>query len=297
MPFSVQDSLLLISDLHFWELVWNPLRLCNKRLLGNANLFLRRRHELHTEQAAAYAEKLAELGVATLIASGDFTSTATEREYKAARAFLIDLASRGLLVHTLPGNHDVYTFESVRKQRFDRYIGGFCPAAQLPCRLQLPGGTPLVMAPTVRPNWLSSRGHISKEAIAATATLVREAPPGPVLLVSHYPLLHHTHAYHSAASRRLQGASALKAALGKTGRQVLCLAGHVHRCSYSFDSDYENLQHVTAPALFYAKASLKRPGGFLRIEVAKDTFRVRHYWRQAQWDSRECAPQWPPEAG
>jgi 3',5'-cyclic AMP phosphodiesterase CpdA len=51
-------------------------------------------------------------------ARGDYTSTAHGDEFRMARDYVEELARRGFKVIAIPGNHDVYTFESVRARRF-----------------------------------------------------------------------------------------------------------------------------------------------------------------------------------
>ncbi len=267
---SLRDRVLHITDLHFWRLSWSPRRLANKRLLGMLNLRLRRRRKFDLSGRDAMADTLAREGVPTVIAGGDFTTTSLDEEFLEACAFLTDLERRGLKVYAIPGNHDVYTFESRRAACFERHLGRFMPAGRLPARVMLPGGTPVVFAPGVRPNVLSSRGNIRPEDIAQTAGLVAGAPPGPVLVVGHYPLLFRTAAYSQGQMHRLGHALALRAALGKTGRTVLHIAGHVHWFSETHDNRYPNLTHVTTNALFY-----KGRGGYTVVECTETGFRVQ----------------------
>ena len=129
-----RDVLVHITDLHFWQVVLNPLKLMNKRLLGNANVFLRRRREFQTHLAEEFAGKLAATGATAVFAGGDFTSTATSREFAMAAEFVRTLEAHGMKVFVVPGNHDVYTFEAVRRKRFERYFGAYLPPEGFPDR-------------------------------------------------------------------------------------------------------------------------------------------------------------------
>jgi 3',5'-cyclic AMP phosphodiesterase CpdA len=273
------DRLLHITDIHFWEIVINPLRLMGKRALGNLNVFLRRRHEYITERAEEYAQWLAETGVTTLFAGGDFTSTATDAEYKMALEFLHRLRSHGFDIIILPGNHDVYTFASGRNRRFQKHFADFLHHdGELPCRIDLPGGTPMVLTPTVRPNLISSRGFISLPEIDETVRLVKEAPPGPVLIGAHYPVIEKTTAWASSWSRRLHNAHLFRRALGETGRRVLYIAGHVHHFSYHRDPDFPDLRQVTTSAFFMQRRGHTRRGAFTEIHVMPDAFGIIQHW-------------------
>lgn len=284
---SPTDTLIHITDLHFWEIVRNPFALMNKRFLGNANVIYRRRHEFHMGQAVAYSEHLASLGIRDCLIGGDFTSTATPGEYQMGKDFVVDLESRGMNIHLMPGNHDVYTFESVRAGRFHQYFGAYAPGAGYPHATALPGGTPLVLVPTVCPNVLSSAGRITDAEAAATRKLIEACPAGPVLVAGHYPVLHHTSSYRSGQSRRLRNADALRSAMGETGRNILYIAGHVHRFSYTQDDRYPFLRHLTTGAFF-----LKRPledcrGAFSTIRAEGDAFRVSWHRFEAGWQTAE----------
>lgn len=280
-----RDTLIHITDLHFWEVVMNPLALLNKRILGNANVIYRRRHEFHMPQAAVYGAHLAALGISECLIGGDFTSTATHKEYQMGKDFVDSLLRGGMNVHLMPGNHDVYTFESVRTRRFQHYFGDLAPPEGYPSRITLPGGTPLILAPTVCPNLLSSAGRITDREVAATRALVEACPEGPILVAGHYPMLHETASYTSGKSRQLRNAEALRRALGETGRNILYIAGHVHRFSYTRDSLYPDLLHLTTGAFF-----LKRPkdpcrGAFSTIRTDETGFSVSWHRFDAAWET------------
>jgi len=279
------DTIIHITDLHFWQIIRNPLALMNKRLLGNANVIYRRRKEFHMGQAAIYGEHLASLGISECLIGGDFTSTATPGEYEMGKAFVDGLARRGMRVYVMPGNHDVYTFESHRARRFEHYFADYAPNAGYPHATTLPGGTGLILAPTVCPNMLSSAGRITDAEIRAVRELLETAPAGPVLVAGHYPVLHRTAGYTSAKSRQLRNAEAFRIAMGQSGREILYLAGHVHRFSYTQDADFPNLRHMTTGAFF-----LKRPkddcrGAFSTIQVAGGEFRVAWHRFAQHWDT------------
>ncbi len=269
-PGAVRDRVLHITDLHFSRITWSPRRLANKRLLGMLNLRLRRLRRFDLSVREQTADALAREGAATVIAGGDFTTTSLDEEFQEAFAFLKGLEQRGLKVYAIPGNHDVYTFEAKRRGSFEQHLAGFMPAERLPARVVLAGGTPVVFAPGVKPNLLSSRGSIARRDIAETAQLVAEAPPGPVLVVGHYPLLFRTEAYAQGYMHRLGRANSLRAALGETGRTILYLAGHVHRRSETRDERYPNLTHATTNALFY-----RGRGGYTLVECTDEGFCCR----------------------
>jgi len=279
-----KDSILHISDLHFWEVVWNPLRLMNKRMLGNLNVYWRRRHEFVMHRAEEFADNAAGTGIRTVVMTGDFTSTATEAEFDMGRAFVEGLVHRGLKVILMPGNHDVYTFQSVRQRRFQHFFGEFLPDNGFPHRFTLPGGTSLIVVPTVTANFLSSKGRIRRREVRETAALIEECGEGPILVAGHYPVLHHTYNYTTSKSRQLRNAELLRHALGESGRDILYLAGHVHRFSYVRDADYPALRHLTTPAFFLEHKQEALLGAFAEIHVEDGEIHVYQHRHTQTWE-------------
>ncbi len=273
--------ILHISDLHFWSIVYNPCYLFNKRILGNLNLILRRRHYIRTDRADSFVELLRGLAPDMLLIGGDLTSTAMCFEYEMAATFLDRLASICPALHVIPGNHDYYTFESRRRKRFETFIGRYGTITLPPTPFQRIQGISLISIPTVRPNLLSSRGHISRAEVASVSDVLREIPQGPVIALAHYPYLHRTHAYQTGVTRRLGGATALRQTLGQSGHPILYLSGHVHVFSHTRDPLYPNLTQVTSGALFYDRQ--ESPGGFTEIWADNDTLRVFPWTYHNHW--------------
>lgn len=283
------DSFLHVADLHFWKVVLNPLRLMNKRMLGNANVLFRRRHEFPMVEAERLIDGLESTGIGQVLLTGDFTSTALDEEFVQARAFVDALQRRGFSMHVMPGNHDVYTFESVRKRRFERHFAPFLPEAGCPSLDTLPGGTPLLTVPTVCSNYLSSKGLITPEQIARTADLLpRDAPA--VVVAGHYPLLDETNGYTLSVGRRLRNAPALRKILGESGVPILYVAGHVHRFSYVRDDLYPNLLHLCTGAFFRRNEREGICGEFSRVRISGDQFEVHRHTFRDSWEQAVVAP-------
>lgn len=280
------DSLLHITDLHFWKVVINPLELLNKRFLGNLNVWLRRRREFLFADAESYADALASLEIPRIVATGDFTSTATEDECAMGAAFARRLEALDLQLFVLPGNHDLYTFESVRRRRFARHFGPWLPRDGFPALKELPGGTPLLLVPTTCPNLLSSRGRITDGEVNATVGLLDDGSSA-VIVAGHYPLLHKTHAYKAARSRQLRNGEALRRALGELNRPILYVSGHVHRFSYVQDADFPDLTHLSTGAFFRTDPSAGVRGEFSEIHVGESDFTVIRHTLRGEWTSEE----------
>lgn len=288
------DRFIHLTDLHFWQVVWNPFRLLNKRIIGNTNVFLRRRHEFKTHATERFARDIASLGIEDVIITGDFSSTAHHAEFKKGLAFVEALAHHGLRPVVIPGNHDVYTFESKRRRRFEYYLGAWLPAETLPAVKRLPGGTPVLFVPTVCPNLVSSRGRITPEEVRQVRERLDKLEP-PIVVAGHYPMLNETYGYVMKPNRRMRNAEALRQALGESGKRLLYIAGHVHRFSHVRDDRYPSITHLTTGALFRLDANSGVTGDFSEVCVERGDFRVvRHeftdVWTRTEHEAREIVP-------
>lgn len=290
MPDDVRDKLLHVADLHFWRLTFNPFRQMNKRILGNLNLFLRRRHQFVMDRAQPGLDRVRSIGIPDLLFTGDFTTTSLPEEYEMSRTFMRRASDAGLRPVAIPGNHDVYTFAAERQNLFRQFLGEWTLAEPLPGLYQLPGGTPVVLAPTVCANWISSKGVIREKEVASLKTLL-DGLDGPTIVAGHYPLLTETTAYSINSDRRLRGAELLRRALGECGRPILYVCGHVHRFSYVTDPEYANVQHVTTGTLFGRNRPQHRDGEFTEIHATSAGWAVFNHVHDGTWrrDSVPCA--------
>ena len=279
----MRDAFIHITDLHFWEIVTNPLRLLNKRLVGNVNVILKRQHDFIMERAWDYVEYVNALDVEQVIITGDFASTATDYEFEQGVKFIRALESGGKKVSVIPGNHDVYTFASERNQVFESYYAPWMPDAPLPCIQHLPNGTPYLYVPTVCANVLSSKGTISQEEIDATLALL-ETMSSPAIVIAHYPILNETTVYSVNENRQLRQAEALRRALGESGKDILYVCGHVHCFCDEIDPHYPNIRHLTSGAFFRTAPESDSDGDFSVVEVGETEIRVtRHLHRDGAW--------------
>jgi hypothetical protein len=172
----------------------------------------------------------------------------------------------------------VYTFESIRRRRFERYFREYLPKEGYPARLNLAGGTPVLLVPTVCPNLLSARGRIRDAEVRATAELLGECG-STVIVAGHYPILDKTPGYELSPGRRLRNAGALREALGGSGKRVLYVAGHVHRFSHVADDKYPLLEHLTTGPLFYRNRREGHEAECCRIGIQDRSFLIQRQTR------------------
>ncbi|HNR34509.1 MAG TPA: metallophosphoesterase [Candidatus Hydrogenedentes bacterium] len=278
-----KDAFAHIADIHFWRVILNPFLLANKRFWGNLTVVMRRRHEFVLERAEAYADAVAATGVRAVVFTGDFSSTSLDAEFRMAVQFVEKLHARGLDVHLMPGNHDVYTFRAYRTRRFEHFFAPFIPVQGYPALTMLPGGTPLLLVPTVAPRHFSARGRITRLEIDRVAELLDECGPR-VVVAAHYPVLHATSGYHSNPFRRLENAERLREVLGRSNREILYICGHVHRFSFETDERYPNVRYLSLGAFLRTFQEKGTHGEFARVDVSENGFQITRLVHRGAWE-------------
>jgi 3',5'-cyclic AMP phosphodiesterase CpdA len=198
MPESAAVRLAHISDVHFTAkpLGWKGGDLVSKRVTGWMNVKMlgrgfRFRHA--TTVAAILVRELKERRFDHLIFSGDATALGFEAEFAAAARWLgvsDPEMPPGLAV---PGNHDCYVKKPVKERLFERYFGTWQTGER-------EDGETYPFAQKVGPLWLiglnsSTYNFLSFDATGRVGPAQRERlrrllaklPPGPRVLVTHYP--------------------------------------------------------------------------------------------------------------
>ncbi|MFT7579037.1 MAG: 3',5'-cyclic AMP phosphodiesterase CpdA [Myxococcota bacterium] len=121
-----------LSDVHVLDLTGVKRRqFLNKRISGLANVMGSRKAAHPTYLLEAAVAGLLEAPVDHVVITGDLSNLALDSEFRRAREILAPLADTGNL-SVIPGNHDIYTRGSARKQRFEKWFGD----------LMWPEGTP-----------------------------------------------------------------------------------------------------------------------------------------------------------
>lgn len=209
------------------------------------------------EAAGAYID---EHKPAAVIASGDLTALGSERELRAAFAWLRTLPAPVLAT---PGNHDTPYFEILPRlfSPFGDFFR-FCDGV----RTTTWTTDDFVIAPIntargvqFRKNW--ALGAISGAQIQAACKSLREAPVGALrIVVTHHPLIWPQTAPIAGDTR---GGPAALRQLMAAGAEVF-LSGHLHL------SDVRTLEHGGRRAAVVAAGTLSirhrgEPGGFIVI--------------------------------
>jgi 3',5'-cyclic AMP phosphodiesterase CpdA len=285
--------LIHFSDLHLWGYGFDrdPFP---KRIGGLANLAFNRSRAFPRAVAEALLARLAGEEADFILFSGDVSTTALKKEFRAARELFAPLRERwGERFIAIPGNHDRYTPRATRNRLYERL---FLEAEQrYPIVRKLGKAWDLVGFDAAVPRWIYSHGDAGPALIADLArTLKAIALPGRRLLATgHFPILY------PAGTTALKGHAfepdqreALRRALAEAGVEVY-LHGHKHRRWGLRQGATLHLNAGSAGML--GDAHNKRPG-YLKIELpAQGAPRAQETWLESEsggklaWASGELA--------
>jgi 3',5'-cyclic AMP phosphodiesterase CpdA len=185
------------SDIH---LTARPLRLAlgdwfGKRATGWINARLGRgRHFLDAPTLArVMATELKTRGYDHVVFSGDATTLGLRIEFEEVERVLCPAAGWPPAL-AVPGNHDYYTHRSARLKEFERVFAPWQEGERI-------GDHTYPFAQKVGPLWLigvnssdanlmvwDSRGRVGVPQLDRLRELFARLPPGPRIMVTHYPL-------------------------------------------------------------------------------------------------------------
>ena len=236
-------KVLHVSDVHLEDgFSGVPVKsFLNKRLVGFANLYFRRRKAF--VEAARKVEALAafskEQGADLIVCTGDYTALGTEPEIAYARKIIEPLTHAPLGFFTVPGNHDLYLRDTVKAGWFDQHFGEFMKT-ELP-EYAVDGVWPQAWFPAdglavlgvnsarANPKPARSSGRIPDEQLDALARILDDARVRDrfVMIVTHYaPRL--ANGRRDRPAHGLENADELLA-ISAGARHGAILHGHIHR--------------------------------------------------------------------
>ena len=211
-----------------------------KRAIGGANLLAGRRHYFASapEKLAALARFKEEQQIELVLCTGDYTALGLEMEYAVARQAVEPLMDAPLGYVNVPGNHDLYTGNVLRKGRFFEFFGDTLTTA-LP-EYQVDDVWPLVhfvgktlaviAVNSSRPNplpWRSS-GRIPEPQLKALAAILRDPRLAGrfIFIMTHYAPLRADSRLDSQLHGLLNAREFL--AVCATVPRAVILCGHIH---------------------------------------------------------------------
>ncbi len=219
--------LALIGDIHLFQTEVHPSRLVGKRLLGHTNLMLNRRFRFNHRVLGPLIERAGSLGVDMALLSGDVTTTSLEDEFHDVATYLRPLAAKVPTI-VVPGNHDKYTFRSVRKKRMDTHMGDLLPES-FPHVRHLSGPWRLLCLDSAQPQLFWSRGALGYEQMQAVIEFMDSLTEhDAVVVLCHYPAKLPAGIPHSWG-HALAEAGPLHRLLTETPARIVYVHGHVHK--------------------------------------------------------------------
>ncbi|MGB7978289.1 MAG: metallophosphoesterase [Chlamydiales bacterium] len=223
-----------LSDFHFTQLTWNPLRLFSKRVLGNLNWLFLRQHNFFEGQLESLPTLFQELSVDWVLLGGDFSTTSLPEEFEKGVQFVKALKSPWIAI---PGNHDRYTRGSCRDKDFYRFftnpkrpgsdpVGSFTlKEDRIEAHRLSPEWRLIALDTCLATNFYSSQGEFSPQLEASLEEVLRLIPQREsILLLNHYPFFQNDIERHN-----LIRGEALQRLLERNPRIRLYLHGHTHR--------------------------------------------------------------------
>ena len=228
----------IIGDIHLYKLQVSLGQLFGKRLLGQCNLWLHRRHVFDPSLLGPVLTRAMSFQPDWLLFAGDLTTTAQDGEFALAARMLglaADSPHAGVLdpalsrgrVLAVPGNHDRYTYAATRGRRMEAFLGPIMPPAW-PWRVALGERWQLIALDSCCPRPVSSRGEVDAPQLGRLRRLIRQTPPGMgTMVLCHYPFDVPPPRVHRP-SHQLASRHVLREALKALPGPVVFVHGHIH---------------------------------------------------------------------
>jgi hypothetical protein len=276
-----------LSDIHFWQYEFNPLRLFNKRLVGTASLLFGRARRFRIERAPELVTRVCQLEPDHILITGDLSTTALPGEFRAARAALSAWLVDPKRITIIPGNHDRYTIRAHRSRLFERFFGEFSPQETYPWLRRLDDRTAILGLDPTRAG-ISARGWMPGHQLERARDLVRESGPIPRLLIAcHYPVSVPPEHRREFARKPLGNIGELARWLSSIGPHIFC-CGHVHAVWATRPPAIPNQLCLNPGAPFFRDRTAHLPPGFFEVTLSgPDVSVVHHGWVEGDWEVRK----------
>ncbi len=276
-----------VSDIHFWQYAFNPLRLMSKRLAGMAALLAGRAARFRLAGVPRLVERVRQLEPDHILITGDVTTTALPDEFRAARRALAAWLDNPGGVTIIPGNHDRYTWWAHRSRRFEKFLGEFAPRGKYPWLRPLDPGTAILGLDPTRAG-VTARGRLPPEQLAAARALVAAAAEQAARLIvaCHYPISVPDDYQRELTGKRLINARHVREWLATVGPHLYC-CGHVHAAWAFQPAEIPGQLCLNPGAPLLWSHSGRNPPGFLEIVLDGRNVTVHHHaWTGDAWVAR-----------
>jgi len=277
-----------LSDLHLTPAGALGLRhLCSRRAIGALNWFLNR-HGRHSEAAVrAAVQGVLQARADHVVVTGDLTNLALDAEFELAASVLRPLSGHLTVV---PGNHDYYSPDAVRRGEFERWFGETlwrdAEPRVWPVVQELADGVTLIAVRTAQVTWPACAfGRIGADQMRRVLSAVsraREQRRFPVIAMHH--CVHRRGLLSEATGRLLDGREFVDGLLN-TG-SALVLHGHDHHAHHwTLDGPPGTSIRVTIIGCGSSShsATSREPGAFhVYDRIGEGTVQVERWRLQAE---------------
>ncbi len=286
----------LLGDIHAYQLLVKPWQLLNRRVIGQMNLWLNRRHHFDMSLLPHVVDRIGRIEPDWLLMSGDLTTTSLKREFELVAKALGTLPPQ-IKLCMVPGNHDRYTFASHRLKVMEDHFREVIDEA-FPRLEYLTESWQMLALDTAVPRIKSSRGRLGRQQFASAQAHLQNVPDDSgLIVVSHYPFTLPPDV-HQSRNHGLEDARRMEALLEKRNSPIIYIHGHIHQPWVHRPND-DRLHHVVninAGSPTMTSDRFPHGQGFWELEIpedSRDTAILTHHVptgrRDDDWTSQSVA--------
>jgi 3',5'-cyclic AMP phosphodiesterase CpdA len=273
-----------LSDIHFWQYAFNPLRLMSKRLTGMVALLAGRARRFRMAGVPRLVDRVRNLEPDHILITGDITTTALPDEFRAARRALSDILNDPGRMTIIPGNHDRYTWWAHRSRRFEHFLGEFAPRHRYPWVRQIDPDTAILGLDPTRAA-VTARGKLPPDQLAEARELVAAVRhrSARLIVACHYPVVVPGMHARELLGKRLINAPEVRRWLSTIGPHLYC-CGHVHAAWAYRPAELPGQLCLNPGAPLLSGHAERNPPGFLEIVLEEADVTVHHHaWTGDDW--------------
>lgn len=267
-----------ISDLHYGTISFHPSIFLSKRWIGNFNLMLFRNKAIKNKHLDSLPDLFQKLNIEAVCITGDLSSTSLDNEFQKAKNFIENVSSK-IPILLIPGNHDCYTREVEKNQRFYSFFPKN-EQGRIETKKIKESWWWIGMDSTLATYPFFSYGVFFESMENKLESVLQNIPEKDcVIVANHFPLISSNRPRHD-----LKNAEKLQKILRKYRQVKVYLHGHDHQ-PYIINGQNEGL-----PLIINAgTCSLLPKGSFFALELSCDLCKIEQYcYYNSSWILSNC---------